>query len=105
MRVSRFEHFSEVAAIPCRADHAAQLMVARDVDYLEWRYVRCPLPLYDKLQVCSDGVPLGFVVCHTFEEQGIRYGVLDECIARIPEALGPVVDSWPGRCWIATWTP
>ena len=69
-------------------------MVCRDASYLEWRYTACPLKHYEKLQLSSGDSPLGWVVYHVIEEQGIRYGVLDECFG--PEddgqSIGRLVD-------------
>ena len=35
---------------------------------------------------------IGWTVYHTFEEQGVRYGVLDECFSSTEGDVGPVVD-------------
>ena len=92
--VGPFEHFGDahdLAVEQARGDH---LLVCRDASYLEWRYTACPLQHYEKLQLSSGDSVLGWVVYHVLEEQGIRYGVLDECFG--PEedgqSMGRLVD-------------
>ena len=59
---------------------------------MEWRYVGCPLRHYEKLQLRSGGDLVGFLVYHLYEEQGVRYGVLDECASLEEGGVRPLVD-------------
>jgi hypothetical protein len=59
---------------------------------MQWRYVECPLPWYERLQVRLGDRLLGWAVGHTFEEQGVRYGVLDECTGGSASDVGAVAD-------------
>lgn len=88
----RFDHFSEVAGAGWQPEHERQLIASREASFLEWRYVRCPLAIYDRLQLRLGGEPVGWAVCHIFEEHGVRYGVLDECFASPAIGLEPVVN-------------
>jgi hypothetical protein len=90
--VARFDHFSEVEGAGWHADHARHLIASRDPSYMEWRYVSCPLPFYEKLQLRAAGEPVGWTVCHTFEEHGVRYGVLDECFASSADGVEAVAN-------------
>ena len=88
---STFEHFAEVDDGRWGRAHADHLSVSRESAHMEWRYVSGPLP-YRKLQLRSRGALVGFLVYHLYEEQGVRYGVLDECCGVEPEGVGPLVD-------------
>jgi len=90
--VARFDHFSEVDDGGRQQDHAGHVIASRDPSYMEWRYVSCPLRCYEKVQLRSGGELLGWVVYHVLEEQGVRYGVLDECFSSTQGGAGPVVD-------------
>ena len=90
--IARFDHFWEVDDGGWQQDHAHHLIASRAPSYMEWRYVICPLQFYEKLQLRSGSELLGWVVYHTFEEQGVRYGVLDECFSPTEGGVGPVVD-------------
>jgi hypothetical protein len=92
LTVARFDHFSEVDDGGGPEYHARQMIASREPSYMEWRYVSCPLQFYEKVQLRSGSELLGWVVCHTFEEQGVRYGVLDECFSATERGVGPVVD-------------
>jgi hypothetical protein len=89
---SPFEHFSEVDDGRWTAANPTKLCASRDPSYLEWRYVQCPLQHYQKVQLRSGRDLVGFVVHHAYEEQGVRYGVLDECFGLQAEAVPPLVD-------------
>jgi hypothetical protein len=93
-RASAFEHFGEAHEKTWHEARSERLLVRRDASYLEWRYTACPLQHYEKRQLSSGGSLLGWVVYHTYEERGVRYGILDECFGReeSPECLGPLVD-------------
>lgn len=86
-----FHHFSEVEGSWTDA-RPGRVFAARDPSYLEWRYVKCPVPEYRKLQVRSGRDLVGFLVYHLYAEQGVRYGVLDECFSVEPEGAAPLVD-------------
>jgi hypothetical protein len=111
LTVARFDHFSEVDDGGWRESHARQVIASREPSYMEWRYVACPLQLYEKVQLRSGSELLGWVVCHPLEEQGVRYGVLDECFSSAESGVGPVVDLAIGACLeqdvdaIVAWSP
>src|SRR5262245_2876615 len=92
LEASPFDHFSEVDDGRGSGSGPAKVFASRDPSYLEWRYVSCPLQHYRRLQLRADGRVLGFVVYHHYEEQGVRYGVLDECFGLEPDAVGTLVD-------------
>ena len=89
---STFEHFAEVDDGRWGHAHADHLSVSREPAHMEWRYVSCPLGHYRKLQLRSRGDLVGFLVYHLYEEQGVRYGVLDECCSLEANGVGPLVD-------------
>jgi hypothetical protein len=92
LEASRFEHFSEVDLGRWTDAHPEKVCASRDPSYLEWRYVRCPLRHYQKLQLRSGRDLVGFLVHHAYEEQGVRYGVLDECFGLQAAGVAPLVD-------------
>ena len=96
--VARFDHFSEVDGPAWQEGHTRHLIASRESSHMEWRYVACPVQVYDKVQLRSGSELLGWVVCHTLEEQGVRYGVLDECFSATESGVGPVVDLAIGAC-------
>ena len=79
--VAPFDHFSEVDDGPWDEARPAPVFAAREPSLLEWRYVRCPLQHYRRLRVRAGGRLVGILVYHEYEEQGVRYGVIDECFA------------------------
>jgi hypothetical protein len=87
---SPFEHFSELPGGGWPEARPGLVFASREPSYLEWRYVRCPLP-YRKLQLRSGRDLVGFVVTHTYEERGVRYGVLDECFGLEPRGCAPLL--------------
>jgi hypothetical protein len=89
---SPFEHFSEIGDARWTDAIPEKVCASRDPSYLEWRYVRCPLRHYEKLQLRSDRGLVGFLVHHAYEEQGVRYGVLDECFGLEAGGVAPLVD-------------
>lgn len=88
LTVSRFEHFGEAHDRAMQRAPGDHLLVCRDASYLEWRYTACPLRHYVKLQLSAGDAPIGWVVYHVLEEQGVRYGILDECLASGAEGEG-----------------
>lgn len=86
--VSRFEHFGDAHDLALSQSHGHHLLVCRDASYLEWRYTDCPLQHYEKLQLSSGDSVLGWVVYHVLEQQGIRYGILDECFGSEEDGQG-----------------
>lgn len=88
---SRFDHFSEVDDGRWKDANPRQVFASRDPAYLEWRYVECPLQ-YQKLQLRSGADVIGFLVYHMYEEQGVGYGVLDECFSVEENGVWPLVD-------------
>jgi hypothetical protein len=89
---SRFEHFSEVDDGRWKDANPRQVFASREASHMEWRYVGCPLQHYEKLRLHSGRGLIGFLVYHTLEEQGVRYGVLDECLSLEPDGVWPLVD-------------
>jgi len=89
---SPFEHFSEIGDGSWTDAHREKVCASRDPPYLEWRYVRCPLRHYQKLQLRSDRGLVGFLVHHPYEEHGVRYGVLDECFGLEEAGTALLVD-------------
>jgi hypothetical protein len=89
---STFEHFSEVDDGRWRDANPRQMFASREAPDMEWRYVACPLGHYEKLQLRSGRDLIGFLVYHTVQEKGVRYGVLDECFSLQPDGVGPLVD-------------
>jgi hypothetical protein len=87
-----FEHFSEVDDGRWKDANPGKLSASREPSYLEWRYVQCPLQHYQKLQLRSPGGLVGFLVYHAYEEEGVRYGVLDECFGLEDAGVAPLVD-------------
>jgi len=87
-----FEHFSEVDDGRWKDANPGKLSASREPSYLEWRYVRCPLQHYQKLQLRSPSGLVGFLVYHAYEEEGVRYGVLDECFGLEEAGVAPLVD-------------
>ena len=92
LTASPFDHFSEVDDVRWTDANPRHLSASRNAAQMEWRYVSCPLRHYHKLQLRSGGDLVGFLVYHLYEEQGIRYGVLDECCSPDEEGVGPLVD-------------
>lgn len=88
----RFEHFSEVDDGRWKDANPRQVFASRDPSYMEWRYVRCPLQHYERRQLRAGSQLIGFLVYHVYEEQGVRYGVLDECFSLEPAGVWPLVD-------------
>lgn len=91
LTASPFEHFSELSYGGWEEARPGRVFASREPAYLEWRYVRCPLPRYRKLQLCSGRDLVGFLVHHAYEEGGVRYGVLDECFSLDAAACAPLV--------------
>jgi hypothetical protein len=89
---SRFEHFSEVDDGRWNYASPRPVFASREPSYMEWRYVKCPLRDYQKLQLRSGRDLIGFLVYHMYEEQGVRYGVLDECFGLEQDGVWPLVD-------------
>jgi GNAT acetyltransferase-like protein len=89
---SRFDHFSEVDDAGWKDASPRKVFASRDPSYLEWRYVECPLQHYQKLQLRSGHDLVGFLVYHPYEEEGVRYGVLDECFSLAEGGVRPLVD-------------
>jgi len=92
LTASRFEHFSEVDDPVWKDANPGRLFASREPSYLEWRYAKCPQPRYERVQLRSGRDLIGFLVYHTFEEKGVRYGVLDECFGLRPDGVWPLVD-------------
>jgi hypothetical protein len=111
LRVARFAHFFEIDDGGWPEAHPQHVMASRDAASMEWRYVECPLQSYEKRQLRSGPDLLGWVVFHTLEERGVRYGVLDECFSPRDDGLGPLVDVAIGGCLeqnvdaIVAWAP
>lgn len=74
-------HFSELEGSRWDDAHPRPLYASREPSYMEWRYVNCPLQHYEKRQLRSGPELVGFLVYHLYAEQGVRYGVLDECFS------------------------
>jgi hypothetical protein len=90
---SPFAHFSAVDDPRWKDANPRHLSASREAAHMEWRYVSCPLRNYERMQLRSAGGELvGFLVHHLYEEQGVRYGVLDECCSLEPDGVGPLVD-------------
>jgi hypothetical protein len=92
LTASRFEHFSEVDDARWKDANPRQVFASREPSHMEWRYVRCPLQHYQKLQLRSGRDLIGFLVYHMYEEQGVRYGVIDECFSLEEKGVWPLVD-------------
>ena len=92
LAASPFAHFSEVDDPRWKDANPRHLSASREAAYMEWRYVSCPLLQYEKVQLRSGGDLVGFLVHHLYEEQGVRYGVLDECCSLEPDGVPALVD-------------
>ncbi len=63
------------------------IMVVKDSTYLNWRYFKCPAVTYKVYAAEDKGKLKGFIVFHTIDKGGIRYGIIADLLY-IPEATG-----------------
>jgi hypothetical protein len=65
---SRFDEFWK------RESQNYEIIIVRDSEYLNWRYIRNPIENYKIFCVKDTGTIRGFIVLNIFEQEGIRRG-------------------------------
>jgi hypothetical protein len=58
------------------------IMVVKDAEYLNWRYLRCPHLRYHAYGIELGGRLVGLFVFHVVEKDGVKYGILDDMLCQ-----------------------
>lgn len=81
VQVEEVEHFDErFDELWLRLRGRSHVMVVRDAEYLEWRFVKGPLRRYHGLLATIGGAPAGYAVLRTTEVDGMRSGLIVDLV-------------------------